>query len=169
MAFDAFLKIDGIDGESTTQGYEGWIELVSFNWGAVAAVNPGFLAGRGSASGRTMPEGFTFMKVTDSASPLIFAKMAQGSAFDKVSLACRLAGGSDPAGAPQDAFLKIDFSNVLISGYHEGGNTATDVRPVESISLNFTKIEFQTSAISSDGTLGAANTGGFDFAGNKTD
>lgn len=162
MAFDAFLKIDGIDGESTAKGFEKWIELISFNWDAVAAVQA-----NGRATGRVSPEGFSFMKVTDSASPTIFAKMTVGSHFDKVSLACRLA--STDAGTAQDAFLKIDLMNVLISGYHEGGNITTDTRPMESVSLVFTKIEFQAAAISLDGSLGQATSGGFDFSGNKAD
>jgi type VI secretion system secreted protein Hcp len=163
MAFDAFLKIDGIDGESTTKGFEKWIDLISFNWSAVATAQ-----GNGHAAGRVTPQGFSFMKVTDSASPTIFAKMAQGSHFDKVSLACRLTS-TDAAGAASDAFLKIDLMNVLVSGYHEGGNVTTDTRPMESVSLVFTKIEFQAAAISPDGSLGQATSGGFDFSGNRTD
>ena len=35
MAYDAFLKLDGIDGEvRTATGYEKWIEVFSFSWGA---------------------------------------------------------------------------------------------------------------------------------------
>ena len=33
MAFDAFLKIEGIDGESADKTHPGEIEVVSFSWG----------------------------------------------------------------------------------------------------------------------------------------
>ena len=32
MAFDAFLKIDGVNGESTRKGFEKQIEIQSFSW-----------------------------------------------------------------------------------------------------------------------------------------
>ena len=33
MAFDAFLKIDGIPGESTDDKHKDWIEILSFDFG----------------------------------------------------------------------------------------------------------------------------------------
>ena len=33
MAFDAFLKVDGITGESTDHKHKGEIEVLSFSWG----------------------------------------------------------------------------------------------------------------------------------------
>jgi len=37
-AVDAFLKIDGIKGESTDASHKGWIEISSFSWGASRAI-----------------------------------------------------------------------------------------------------------------------------------
>ena len=34
MAFDTFLKLTGIEGESTAKGMEKQIEVYSFSWGA---------------------------------------------------------------------------------------------------------------------------------------
>lgn len=166
MAFDAFLKIDGIDGESTSQGHEKWIELLSFSWGTATAVAP-IDAGGGSGAGRTSPQAFSFMKVTDSASPTIFLKLCQGYHFAKVSVACDLANRGDAAVAGQGDFIKIDFFDVIFSSYNEGGNTGTDLRPLESISFNFVKIVFEAAAFMPDGTLGASTTGGFNFQTNR--
>jgi len=33
MAYDAFLKIEGVEGESTRDKHEGEIEILSFSWG----------------------------------------------------------------------------------------------------------------------------------------
>lgn len=33
MAFDAFIKIDGIDGESTDEKHTNWIEALDFGTG----------------------------------------------------------------------------------------------------------------------------------------
>src|SRR5215467_12906056 len=152
MAFDSFLKIDDIDGESVAQGHEKWIELLSFSWGAVAA-------GNGEASGKVSPQAFTFTKVTDSASPKLFQNVCQGTHFDKVSVACRRA---DAAGAAQDDFVKIDFFDVFLSSYNEGGNQATDPRPLESISFAFAKIEYQVAPIVA-GAVGEFSSASFEF------
>ena len=36
-AFDAFLKIDGVKGESTNSTHQGWIDAASFSWGMSTA------------------------------------------------------------------------------------------------------------------------------------
>ncbi len=172
MAFDAFLKIDGIDGESTVQGYEKWIELLSFSWGVAASETAGGPAGGGGggggAAGRASPKAFSFMKLTDSASPNIFLKLCEGTPFQQVSLACRKAGGNaaDSGAAPQ-AFLKIDFFDVFFSSYNEGGNTGTDQQPLESLSFAFAKMDLQVAAMLTDGTLGAVSSAGFNFRTNS--
>ena len=34
MSFDTFVKIDGIEGESTDSKHSGWIEAIAFSTGA---------------------------------------------------------------------------------------------------------------------------------------
>ncbi len=48
MAFDAFLKIDGIPGESSDENHKDWIELTSFKHG----LNQPASATASSAGGR---------------------------------------------------------------------------------------------------------------------
>jgi type VI secretion system secreted protein Hcp len=50
MAFEAFLTIDGITGESQKDDAQGWIEIYSFSWGATNPTSVG--SGTGSASGK---------------------------------------------------------------------------------------------------------------------
>ena len=144
MAFDAFLKIDGIDGESVDSNHSKWIELESCSWG-VAQAGAGAGGGGGGGAGKVNVQDFSFVKKTDSASPLLFQKCCAGTHFVKVELACRKAG--DTAGAPQQAdFMTIDFSDVILSSYNQGGNIATDQQPIESISFNFQKIEMSVAS-----------------------
>jgi type VI secretion system secreted protein Hcp len=35
MAIDAYLQIDGIKGESQDSSHQGWIELLSAEWGVL--------------------------------------------------------------------------------------------------------------------------------------
>lgn len=160
MAFNAFLKIDSIEGESTDESHPAWIELFSFSWGATQPVSTARSDGGGATIGRPSPQPFSFMKATDKASPVLFLKMCEGTNIRKVSLACRQAGGGDD-------FIKIDFLNVVISTYNEGGTTATDPRPLESISFVFSQVTIQVAPISSEGLVGAFSSAGFDFSANR--
>ena len=46
-----YMKWDGIDGAVTTQGFEKWIELSSFQWGVGRAIGT---AARGAATRRSI-------------------------------------------------------------------------------------------------------------------
>ncbi|MEO7986135.1 MAG: type VI secretion system tube protein Hcp, partial [Gemmatimonadales bacterium] len=48
MAFDAFLKIDGVDGESTRKGFEKQTEIFSYSFGAS---NPSTVGSGGGGGG----------------------------------------------------------------------------------------------------------------------
>ena len=70
MATDAFLKIDGIDGESTDKKHKNWIEILSYSHGmsqpsSIASGTGGLTAERVSMSD------FSVMKVLDKASPTL--------------------------------------------------------------------------------------------------
>lgn len=47
-AVDAFLKIDGIQGEAADPGHKDWIEIYSFSWGVT---NPSTMAAHGTGGG----------------------------------------------------------------------------------------------------------------------
>jgi type VI secretion system secreted protein Hcp len=137
MAFEAYLKIDNINGSSTDSTYTKWIELLSFSWGAS---NPQTAAsGAGGASGKANLRDFSFTKQTDVASPELFAAGAQGSHFQKCVLVCRKAGGTD--GALTD-FIKVTFQNILIASFVEGGHN-TDDAPMDQVSFSFQKADIQ--------------------------
>jgi type VI secretion system secreted protein Hcp len=151
MAYDAFLKIDSIDGESTDQTHQGWIEINSFQWGVGRGLAAPGGAGGAGAGGRSGPEqlGFNFVKYTDSASPQLFLKLTQGSVLKQATLACRAASANAAEGTANPDFLKITLTDVIVSSFTEAGQGANDVLPADQFSLNFSKIEF--SVLNPDG------------------
>lgn len=130
MAYDAFLKFDGIEGESTDQQHKGEVDVLSFHWGVSQAATA---CGRNAS--KPQLHDFTFMKKTDKSSPLLFLACAEGSHIKSATLTVRKAGER-----PLE-FLKYRLSDVLISSYMPGGNSAADDIPMEQVSLNFAKIE----------------------------
>jgi type VI secretion system secreted protein Hcp len=146
MAFDAFLKIDGVDGESTDATHDKWISVLSFSWG-VNQVSTG-ASGSGASAGRAQVHDLSFTKVIDKASPKLMLSCATGQHIKKAVLSCRQAGRED--------FLKITFENILISSFVEGGHAGSEQEPTpsEQVSLNFQKVQLSYTAQSSDGVVG---------------
>jgi type VI secretion system secreted protein Hcp len=129
MAFDAFLKIDGIDGESTDKAHQGEIEIDSFSWGET---NPS-TGGGGGGSGKAVAQDFHFTSQVSKASPLLMLACATGRHFNKAVLTCRKAGFE---------FMKIRIDDVLVSSYQTDGHSGEDARPEDSFALAFQKIDF---------------------------
>ncbi|HET6763038.1 MAG TPA: type VI secretion system tube protein Hcp, partial [Longimicrobiaceae bacterium] len=85
MAFDAFLKIDGVDGDSTRAGFEKTIEIRSFSWGATNTATVGS-SGAGGGAGRATLSSFNFLKATDAASPTLFQGCCSGKHYPKAKV-----------------------------------------------------------------------------------
>ncbi|HEY3636371.1 MAG TPA: type VI secretion system tube protein Hcp [Caldimonas sp.] len=156
---DYFLKIDGVDGESTDDKHKGEIELESFSFGATNAGS--FSSGGGGGSGKVALHDFNFVKKIDKSSPKLFASCATGEHLKTATLVCR------KAGKDQQEFLKITLSPILVSSFQNGGSAGSDVIPMDQISINYGKIEVEYKEQKPDGSLGGAVIGGWDQTANK--
>ncbi len=158
MAVDYFLKIEGIEGESTDSTHKNEIDIDSWTWGETNAGT--FSSGGGGGAGKVTMQDFHFtMKVNKASSKLLLA-CATGEHLKTSLLTCR------KAGKEQQEYLKIKFSDCLVSAFQTGGS-AGDVIPVDQISLNFAKIEYEYKEQKPDGTLGGAIKAGYDLKTNK--
>ena len=139
-AVDMFLKIDGIDGESTDEAHEGEIEILSFSWGET---NEGkaHAGGGGGGPGKVSLQDFNFAMIFEKSSPKLMQACAEGKHIPKAILTVRKAGFA--AGSEPDPYLTITLTEILISSYQTGGSADDDAVPVDSVSLNFAKIDFE--------------------------
>src|SRR4051812_1418407 len=91
MAFDCFLKIDGVGGESTDKTHPGEIEVSSFSWGES---NTGTVApGGGAGAGKVVMQDFHFTMNSSKATPKLMVACATGKHFPTVLITMRKAGG----------------------------------------------------------------------------
>jgi len=183
--FDAFLKLDGIKGESADAKHKGEIDIMSFSW---SLQQTGVLAtGGGGGAGKVQFNPFSFIKKTDASSPLLMLNCANGAHIPSAALTVRKAGGS------QLEYLKIKLTDVLISRYHPAGGSAInrgdgsvntgnaaddwearamtaqagDEIPAELVTLDFAKIEVQYQPQGADGKAqGGPILAGWDVKGN---
>ena len=132
MAFDAFLKIDGIDGESNDKFHKGEIEISSFSWGVTQTGSIG--SGGGGGAGKASFQDLHFASSISKASPLLAKNCATGEHIKEATLTVRKGGGDKGF-----EFMKIKLNDVLVSSYQNGG--AGDL-PSDQFSLNFVKIDF---------------------------
>ena len=83
---DYFLKIDGVDGESTDDKHKGEIELESFSFGASNAGS--FQSGGGGGSGKVVMADMHIVKKVDKASAKLFTSCATRSARSRSATTC---------------------------------------------------------------------------------
>ena len=144
-AVDYFLKIDGIQGESQDKTHKNEIQIESFSWGQTNAGTAS--TGGGMGAGRVAMQDFHFVMTVNKASPKLILACATGEHIKNAILVCR------KAGKEQQEYLKITFSDLLISSYQTGGS---GVVPTDQISFNYSKIEYEYKEQKADGTLGGA-------------
>jgi len=156
---DYFLKIDGVDGESTDDKHKGEIELESWSVGGTNAGS--FSSGGGGGTGKVSMQDFHIVKKTDKASAKLLTACCTGEHLKTATLVCRKAGGD------QQEFLTVVLSPVLVSSYQSSGSSGSDVIPMEQVALNFGKIEYKYKEQKPDGSLGGEVVGGWDVTTNK--
>jgi type VI secretion system secreted protein Hcp len=155
---DYFLKIDGIEGESLDSKHKNEIDLMSWSWGETNSGSHAY--GGGGGAGKVVMQDFSFAMHINKASPKLLLACAGGDHIASALLTCR------KAGKEQQEYLKIKFSDLLVSSFQTGGSGG-EVVPVDQISLNFAKIEYEYCPQNEKGGLGTKIPVGWDLKLNK--
>jgi type VI secretion system secreted protein Hcp len=154
MAFDSFLKLDGIKGEATADKFKDAIDIYSFSWGAS---NPISHQGPGLGAGKVSISSFNIMKKTDSSSTSLFQACCNGTHIKKGSLHMRKAGGE------QVEFLKYEFEGMMVESVQWSGSSGGDDTPTESVSLAFSKVSITYTAQDKEGKAGTPVVASWDL------
>ena len=159
-AFDTYLKIEGVPGESLeTVKHKDWIEIDSFSFALKGA------QASGGGTGKASFQDISIRKHIDKSSPLLMLKCCTGEHIPEAVLEYSKAVGA----GTQAVFLKIKMSDLLISSYGFSGAGGTvaggTTLPVDSLSLNFTKIEMTYIPYDAAGAPGQPVTAVCDLSG----
>jgi type VI secretion system secreted protein Hcp len=155
---DYFLKLKGIDGESTDSKHKNEIDVESWSWGES---NSGTHAGGGGGgAGKVAMQDFHFTMKVNKASPKLLLACATGEHIPDALLTCR------KAGKEQQEYLCFKFTDLLVSSYQTGGSIG-DLVPTEQISLNFSKVEMEYKPQKADGSLDGSISAGYNLKENK--
>ncbi len=131
MAFDAFIKITDIEGESSDSQHMGWIEVIFYGANMSQKISSTASSAGGASAERVDFDEFTFTKLVDKASPKLALACAAGTHIDSIVVElCR-------AGTEKVKFMEYIMTNCIISSITITGGGEF---PHETIGINFGKI-----------------------------
>ena len=134
MAFDCFVRIDTIQGESADAQHLGWMEVYNFRMGIGQTVSRTTSTAGGASVERADFKPLNFVRPMDQATPQLALACAQGRHIGEIVVeVCR-------AGGEQVPCLTCRLNDCLISRVMTigGGNF-----PVESVDVNYGRIEWR--------------------------
>lgn len=137
MAFDAFLKIDAIPGDSTDLKHKGEIEVLAFSWNIKQTPAE---TGGGAGAGKAQVSDFSIVKKIDAASPRLFVAVRKGKHFPEALFTVESGSLRQGRAGRGQSFYKVTFSDILITSVAPSGG-GSEIN--EQVSLNFSKVEIE--------------------------
>ena len=134
MTTNIFLKVAGINGESTDVNHHDEIDVLSWSWGVTYSISSP--AGAGSGVGKALVGSLSIGKELDKASPGILRFCLTGKHITSVVLTQRR-----PGAGPM-SFLTITLQGVLVAGVTDTSPEGA-LRPGETITLTFAKVTYR--------------------------
>ena len=133
-----YLKLGTLKGAVTTGPYKDWIELDHYSWGFQVPVQTTVGAsGNRLPSGKVQPGDIHVVKRQDDTTTTFMLQALQGKNNPEGTLAVTLQASETGA----DKYMEFVMENLICSSFNTAGTSAGG-EPMESISLNFTKITF---------------------------
>lgn len=157
VASDIFAKLGDIKGESLDAKHKDEIEVLSWSWGVEnTGSSP---AGGGGGAGKASFRDLSFTHKIDKASPSLMKACATGVHLKEATITHRKSGKG------QQEFLIFKLNDVIVTGVASG--ESGEGGSMESVSLNFSKIELEYRPIKADGSLDAAIHFKYDLKAHK--
>lgn len=153
-----YMKFGSIDGDVTTQGYEKWIELNSFQYGVGRAVSSGSGGNTRESSAPNISE-IVVTKHFDKSSAKLYQDSVAGTFDTKVEIKMNTTTKNKT-----ETFLTFELSDCGVSSYSlsSGGDA-----PMESLSLNFIKIMVTPTPLDKSGQIKKGDVVSYDLLAMK--
>jgi type VI secretion system secreted protein Hcp len=153
-----FLQIPGIKGGATEKNHEGWVKVDSLSFGVSRGISMPLGAARDREAGLPNVSEVHVTKSMDQSSIELFGWSVSKYDAKKVKVDIVSTGRDEP-------YTTYTLDNAIVSGYQV--SAAGDSMPMESVSLNFTKIEERFVPVGADMKPGSPVNKGFDLATGK--
>jgi type VI secretion system secreted protein Hcp len=160
MARDAYLRFDGIKGESQDHAHKEWIEISGVRWAIQQPKSATASTAGGHTAERAELSEVSFEKLCDLSSPILMQTCAMGKTIPKATLEFMRADGD---GNPIKYF-EIELDNVLIG-------TISPILGVgilqKSIGLKFSQVRWRYTQQRIAGSSAGNTAGGWNLATNR--
>ncbi len=130
----AFLRIQGVSGESTDPGHEGWIDIASFSYGLTRPADdaapldaPPLPANR---------RGLSLVKNADRATGLLYLHCNNGRPIEEVVL--EVTRTTEHGITVQEYRLR----DVIVTSIQTSGGTRSGARATETVTLHYRSVEW---------------------------
>ena len=118
-ADEAFLRIDGLQGDAVIGNSKSYIAIKNFSWGAEHKATIGSASGGAGAEKAAFQE-LSIDKAVDASSPALFQRMATGAPIQSMELVVRKAGATSPI------HLRYHFQMAFITATETSGGTGAE-------------------------------------------
>jgi len=134
-AFDCFLEIDGMPGESTDDRHKEWIDVLSYSWGVSQPGSVSLSSGGSRSAERADHTDFSVVKTLDKTSPKLALYCSSGTHIEEVTLElCRAEEG-------KERIMAYKMEDVIVSSVRPSGPTqGGEALPLEEVSFSYGKI-----------------------------
>jgi type VI secretion system secreted protein Hcp len=127
--------------QASDDKHKEWIEVLSWSWGAS---NPSSVGSTGMSSGREAStpsvSEIVVTKQMDKSTPKLAEGVSKGKTTQELKKQTTHNG---------ETYYQVKLTDVMVSSWQSSGGDSHS-RPMESISLNFTKIEFKYTPVDAD-------------------
>lgn len=161
MASDAYLKIEGIAGESEDDKHKNWIEVSNVLYAVHQPRADVVSTAGGHTTGRADLYPISFTKLADLASPVLLQTCATGKTIPKASFEFMRADGN---GTPI-TYFKIDLENVMIASIKPDSGEGGII--TERVQLAYARIKWHYTRQSIRGGAQGNTSGSWDCTAHK--
>ena len=132
----AYIQIPDVTGEVNEQNHQGWVEVNSVSLPIFRSIQNGAV-GVGRSNGDTTLGDISVYKTWDSSTPSLAAAVANGKYKDQVLIhLCSTINEQNVTN------LELKLKNVILSSYSFSATGDQAPVPSESLTLNYTDIEW---------------------------
>ena len=162
MAADIYLKLEGIEGESTDHVHRGWVECASVAWAIGQLGKSSGSAAGGHTIERSDHQDIILGKVADRATPLLLQACSAGATIPSAQLDFMRADSN----GQRVKYFEVKLENVLVAVVLP--TIAPGELLHEQVGLRYAKISWRYSRQSISGGLAGCTVGGWDLSRNRT-
>ena len=131
----AYMKYDGIDGESQEANHAKWIDVLSFDWGIHRRESG--QTGQSRRRGAAVVEDLTLTIAYEKAAPKLQEMCLKGEVIPKLEIEF-----SALLGRARATYLKYELKNVMITSFQTSASgTAESGRPTVVLGNNFEEVK----------------------------